>query len=164
MNNLMCCTTLWMERQRSPLGSNVVFIQASLCNMLFKNKQYVKSRLFISILAKLCNLSQRLPRCSVNYTLFPNILGLSKTKTLMQLSTRPSQECLSCGWRGSCPFCLLPWRKGGQELPFILNSFHFSYLIKGHFLALQAVWLKQIFCGQAPRNLTYHNITMRPIW
>ena len=28
----------------------------------------------------------------------------------------------------------------GQELPFILNSFHLSYLLKGNFPAFQTVW------------------------
>ena len=51
---------------------------------------------------------------------------------------------------------------GGQEmqqLPFILNSVHLSYLVKGHFLALYMVWFKKRFLGASPQtpNLTRYN-------
>ena len=45
----------------------------------------------------------------------------------------------------------------GREFPFALNSYHLSYLFKGHFLALQTVWL-------VPRLPACHDITMRPIY
>ena len=34
-----------------------------------------------------------------------------------------------------CLSALIHGGQEGQELPFILNSFHLSYLLKGHFLA-----------------------------
>ena len=37
-----------------------------------------------------------------------------------------------------------------QELRFMLTYFHRSYLVKGHFPALQTVWLKKIFLGAIP--------------
>ena len=42
--------------------------------------------------------------------------------------------------------------KEGQEVPFILNSFHLSYLLKGHFPAFQTVWFKKIFWGESPQT------------
>ena len=33
-----------------------------------------------------------------------------------------------------------PGGQEGQGLPFIMNSFHLSYLLKGHFPAFQSVW------------------------
>ena len=33
----------------------------------------------------------------------------------------------------------------GQELPSIQNSFDLSFLVKGHVLALQTVWLTKMF-------------------
>ena len=38
----------------------------------------------------------------------------------------------------------------GQELSFVLNSFHLSYLLKRHFSALYTVWFKEIFLGASP--------------
>ena len=36
----------------------------------------------------------------------------------------------------AAPSALIHGGQKGKELPFILNSFHLSYLLKGHFLAL----------------------------
>ena len=41
--------------------------------------------------------------------------------------------------RGSCPLCPLPGGHERQEVSFILNFFHVSYLVKGYFPALQIV-------------------------
>ena len=38
--------------------------------------------------------------------------------------------------RNSFPLCPLPWGQEGQKFPFILNSFHLSYLAMGHFPSL----------------------------
>ena len=43
-------------------------------------------------------------------------------------------------------------RQEGQELPFILISFHLSYLLKGHLPALQTVCFKKIFLGASPQT------------
>ena len=40
------------------------------------------------------------------------------------------------GRRGSCLLSAHPWGQEGQEVPFKLNSFLLSYLLKGHFPAL----------------------------
>ena len=44
--------------------------------------------------------------------------------------------------RAAAPSAPILGGQEGQELPFILNSFHLSYLLKGHFLALQTVCFK----------------------
>ena len=40
------------------------------------------------------------------------------------------------GRKGSCPLCPFLWGLEGQELPFMLNPFPLSYLVKGHFPTL----------------------------
>ena len=40
----------------------------------------------------------------------------------------------------AAPAALIMVGQEGQELPFILNPFHLSYLLKGHFPAFQTVW------------------------
>ena len=52
----------------------------------------------------------------------------------------------------AAPSALIHGRQEGQELPFILNSFHLSYLLKGHFPAFQTVCCKKIFLGGSPQT------------
>ena len=47
-----------------------------------------------------------------------------------------TRDAYAGGRRGSCPLCLIHGGQEGQELPSILNSFHFSNLMKRHFPAL----------------------------
>ena len=52
----------------------------------------------------------------------------------------------------AAPSALIQGGQEGQELPFVLNSFHLSYLLKGHFPAFQTVWFKKIFLGASPQT------------
>ena len=61
-------------------------------------------------------------------------------------STNPGTPRLEAGGAAT-PSTFILVGQEGQELPFIWNSFHLSYLLKGHFPALQTVWFKKIFLG-----------------
>ena len=72
------------------------------------------------------------------------IIRNARTKTLFRgIRTRDDYA----GWTGgrAVPSALIHGGQEGQELPFILNSFHLSYLLKGHFPASWTVWFIKIF-------------------
>ena len=114
------------------------------------------------------------------FTLYAALQSFSNSNIVLQraslhVSTQGNQyECLKCRkmalqkigemegnqYEGQF-FPLLPLlpplpssmgRQEGQELPFILNPFHFSYLLKGHFPAFQTVCFKKLFLGTTPQT------------
>ena len=54
------------------------------------------------------------------------------------------------GRRGNCPLCLRSWGQEEQELPFILNSFHLSYLQKRHFSSIVDSLIQETFSVGKP--------------
>ena len=61
-----------------------------------------------------------------------------------------SRDTYTGGRRGSFPSALIHGGQEGQEFPFILKSFHLSYLLKGHFQDVVDSLVQENFSGVKP--------------
>ena len=86
---------------------------------------------------------------------FPNMIFKYYLRGARLIFLAHSHGRLRWGQEGQLPTLPSSMRgQKGQELPFILSSFHLFYPVKGHFLALWTVWFEKIQRGT----------TMRPIY
>ena len=68
------------------------------------------------------------------------------------------------GRLGSCPLSPLPWRgQERQRLPFILNSFHLSYLLRGSFSGFVDNLVQDNFSGASSSRIEFED-QQQPLW
>ena len=98
-------------------------------------------------------------------SIMPFILADSLLITVWETSSKHDEQAMHTYGRGgeggtAAPLPSSMGKQKGQELLFILNSFHLSYLEKGAFSGAY----RKFSGGKPPRPPPYHEIAMKPIY